>query len=64
MQGFNATGPYCWVSWTPRQEIVLKKNPYYAWGPPMYKDPRPEIDQIVWKIVPEANTLMASPTSP
>jgi peptide/nickel transport system substrate-binding protein len=60
VQGFNATGPYCWVSWTPRQDLVMKKNPYYNWGPPMYKDPKPEIDQIVWKVVPEANTLMAA----
>ncbi|PIK72260.1 peptide ABC transporter substrate-binding protein, partial [Methylobacterium frigidaeris] len=39
VQGFNATGPYCWVSWTPRQDLVLKKNPHYNWGPPIYKNP-------------------------
>ncbi|SFU50193.1 peptide/nickel transport system substrate-binding protein [Methylobacterium sp. 174MFSha1.1] len=60
VQGFNATGPYCWVSWTPRQDLVMKKNPHYTWGPPIYKNPKPEIDQIVWKVVPEANTLMAA----
>ena len=60
VQGFNATGPYCWVSWTPRQELVMKKNPYYNWGPPIYRNPSPQVDQIVWKITPEANTLMAS----
>lgn len=60
VQGFNATGPYCWVSWTPRQDLVLKKNPYYAWGPSFYKNPKPEIEQIVWKVVPEANTIMAA----
>jgi ABC-type transport system substrate-binding protein len=60
VQGFNATGPYCWVSWTPRQEVVLKKNPHYAWGPDIYKNPKPQIDQIVWKIIPEQNTLMAA----
>ena len=26
----------------------------------MYKDPKPQVDQIVWKIVPEANTMMAA----
>ncbi len=60
VQGFNGTGPYCWVKWTPRQELVMKKNPYYNWGPPIYKDPKPQIDEIVWKIIPESNTLMAA----
>jgi peptide/nickel transport system substrate-binding protein len=60
VQGFNGTGPYCWSRWTPRQELVLKKNPHYAWGPPIYKDPKPQIDEIVWKVIPEPNTLMAA----
>ncbi|GJD53036.1 Glutathione-binding protein GsiB [Methylobacterium crusticola] len=60
VQGFNATGPYCWASWTPRQELVMKRNPHYTWGPPIYRNPAPQIDQIVWKIVPEANTMMAA----
>ncbi|MEZ2407935.1 peptide/nickel transport system substrate-binding protein [Bosea sp. OAE752] len=60
VQGFNATGPYCWVKWTPRQEIVLKKNHYYNWGPSIYKDPKPQIEDIVWKVIPEPNTLMAA----
>jgi peptide/nickel transport system substrate-binding protein len=60
VQGFNGTGPYCWVKWTPRQELVLKKNPHYAWGPPIYKDPKPQIEDIVWKVIPEQNTLMAA----
>lgn len=60
VQGFNGTGPYCWSKWTPRQELVLKKNPHYSWGPPIYKDPKPQIDEIVWKVIPEWNTLMAA----
>lgn len=60
VQGFNGTGPYCWASWTPRQEIRLKKNPNYAWGPPIYKNPKPQIDEIVWRVIPESNTLMAA----
>ncbi|MGX5735431.1 ABC transporter substrate-binding protein [Bosea thiooxidans] len=60
VQGFNGTGPYCWVKWTPRQELVLKKNPHYSWGPPIYKDPKPQVDEIVWKVIPESNTLMAA----
>jgi ABC-type transport system substrate-binding protein len=60
VQGFNGTGPYCWASWTPRQDMVLKKNPYYSWGPPIYKDPKPQIDEIIWRVIPESNTLMAA----
>lgn len=60
VQGFNGTGPYCWVRWTPRQELVLKKNPHYTWGSPIYKDPKPQVDDIVWKVIPESNTLMAA----
>lgn len=60
VQGYNATGPYCWVSWTPRQEVVLKRNPHYVWGPDIYKNPKPQVEDIVWRVVPEQNTLMAS----
>lgn len=60
VQGFNGTGPYCWVSWQPRQDLKLKKNPHYNWGPSFYKNPSPQIDEIVWRVIPEANTLMAA----
>lgn len=59
-QGFNGTGPYCWGGWSPRQQLVLNKNPHYNWGPPLYQNPAPQIDQIIWKVVPESNTLMAA----
>ncbi|MFN3447312.1 MAG: ABC transporter substrate-binding protein, partial [Roseococcus sp.] len=29
VQGFNGTGPFCWVSWTPRNEMVLQRHPNY-----------------------------------
>jgi peptide/nickel transport system substrate-binding protein len=60
VQGFNGTGPYCWVGWTPRQELRLKKNPHYTWGPSIYKNGAPQIDEIVWKIIPESSTLLAA----
>jgi peptide/nickel transport system substrate-binding protein len=45
VQGFNGTGPYCWGSWTPRNEMVLTRHPNYRWGPPsldhrLARDPR------------------------
>ncbi len=60
VQGFNGTGPYCWVSWTPRQEVVLQRHPTYAWGPPIYQNPRPQIERVIWRIIPEANTRIAA----
>jgi peptide/nickel transport system substrate-binding protein len=60
VQGFNGTGPYCWVSWTPRQEVVLQRHPTYAWGPPIYSNPRPQIDRVIWRIIPEQATRLAA----
>jgi len=60
VQGFNGTGPYCWSSWTPRQEMVLTKHPSYNWGPPIYQNPSPQVGRIILRIIPEANTRLAA----
>ncbi|MCR0984346.1 ABC transporter substrate-binding protein [Roseomonas populi] len=60
VQGFNGTGPYCWQSWTPRQDMVLTKHPNYNWGPPIYQNPSPQVGRIVLRIIPEANTRLAA----
>lgn len=60
VQGFNGTGPYCWVSWTPRQELVLQKHPTYRWGPPIYQNPSPQIDRVIWRVIPESTTRIAA----
>ncbi len=60
VQGFNGTGPYCWVSWTPRQELVLQRHPNYRWGPPVYQNPSPQVERVVWRVIPEANTRLAA----
>ncbi|MFC4166841.1 ABC transporter substrate-binding protein [Teichococcus aestuarii] len=60
VQGFNGTGPYCWQSWTPRQEMVLTKHPRYNWGPPIYKNPAPQVERIILRIIPEATTRLAA----
>lgn len=60
VQGFNGTGPYCWVSWTPRQDLVLKRHAGYDWGPPIFKNPSPQIENVIWKIVPDDNTRLAA----
>lgn len=60
VQGFNGTGPFCWSSWTPRQELVLTRHPRYTWGPPMYQNPAPQVDRVVWRIIPESQTRLAA----
>ncbi|GIX10087.1 ABC transporter substrate-binding protein [Elioraea sp.] len=59
-QGFNGTGPYCWVSWTPRQDLVLQKHPTYNWGPPIYQNPSPQIERVIWRVIPDPNTRIAA----
>src|SRR2546423_10316573 len=55
--GVNAvdgTGPWCFVSWRPRTEIVLKRHDAYRWGPSMYRNRGPvKFEKLVIKIVPE-----------
>jgi peptide/nickel transport system substrate-binding protein len=48
--GFNpiGTGPFQFVSYAPRQEIVLEANPSYFRGPTAVK-------RIVWKVIPDDN---------
>ncbi|WP_028401360.1 glutathione ABC transporter substrate-binding protein [Ectobacillus panaciterrae] len=46
------TGPYVFDSWKSGEEIVLKKNPEY-WGK------KPNIDKVVFKVVPEDATRIA-----
>lgn len=60
VKGFDGTGPYCFESWTPRNQVVLTRHQGYDWGPPIYADPKPKVDRIVWKIVPEETTRLTA----
>ncbi len=46
------TGPYVFKSWEADKEILLEKNPNY-WGE------EPEIDNVVFRTIPEAATRIA-----
>ncbi|WP_423801969.1 glutathione ABC transporter substrate-binding protein [Neobacillus sp. SAB-20_R2A] len=48
----NGTGPFVFESWTPGQEIVLKKNNDY-WGE------KARVDKVVFKVVPEETTRIS-----
>ena len=41
IKGIDGTGPWCFESWQPRTEIVLKRHDAYKWGPSMYKNKGP-----------------------
>ncbi|HME20937.1 MAG TPA: ABC transporter substrate-binding protein [Acetobacteraceae bacterium] len=54
INGADGTGPWCFVSWQPRNETVLRRHDAYHWGPTMYRNPGPvHFDRLVLKIVPE-----------
>jgi peptide/nickel transport system substrate-binding protein len=60
VKGMNGTGPYCWVSWEPRNEVVMRRHAAYKWGPPIYKNRGPaHYDRVVRKVVPEEATRLA-----
>ena len=40
VKALDGTGPYCFESWTPRDQTVLVRNPHYQWGPAIYADPK------------------------
>ena len=61
IKGVDGTGPWCFVSWQPRTEIVLKRHDAYKWGPSMYKNPGPvKFDTLSIKIVPEDSSRVAA----
>jgi peptide/nickel transport system substrate-binding protein len=61
VQGFNGTGPFCWGSWTPRNELVLNRHPNYRWGPEFYQNRGPaHLERITWRVVPEAASRVAA----
>ena len=59
--GLDGTGPWCFVSWQPRTEIVLKRHDAYRWGPSMFKNPGPvKFERMSIKIIPEESSRVAA----
>ena len=60
VKGFDGTGPFCFESWEPRNQLVMTKHEDYTWGPEFYKNQGPAaVDKVVWRIVPEENNIVA-----
>ncbi len=47
------TGPYMFVEWKRDQHILLKRNPHY------FREGKPKIEKIVFKVIPDTNTMLA-----
>src|SRR6478672_7599659 len=61
IKAIDGTGPWCFESWTPRTEIVLKRHDAYKWGPSMYENKGPvKFEKLVIKIVPEDSSRVAA----
>jgi peptide/nickel transport system substrate-binding protein len=59
--GLNGTGPYVWEKWTPREQISLRRNPAYKWGPKFYDTTGPvQPSRLVFKIVADDNARTAA----
>lgn len=55
------TGPFQFVSYAPDSQVVLERNPDYAWAPEFMGMEGPaNLEEIVYQIVPEPSTRTAS----
>jgi len=55
------SGPFKVVRWDRQNQIVLERNPDYAWGPPTALHQGPAyLDRIEWKIIPDPSVRFAS----
>ena len=61
VKAIDGTGPWCFESWQPRTEIVLKRHDAYKWGPSMYQNKGPvKFEKLSIKIVPEDSSRVAA----
>jgi len=61
IKGADGTGPWCFDSWQPRTQVVLKRHDAYKWGPSMYQNKGPvKFEKLVIKVVPEDSSRVAA----
>lgn len=46
------SGPFTFVSWSPNDQVVLKKNDKY------WRDARPYLDKVTFKVIPDQSTAL------
>jgi peptide/nickel transport system substrate-binding protein len=58
---FVSTGPFILQSYRPDAEVVLIRNPNYAWASPIFKHQGPSaLERLVFRIIPEEAVRMAT----
>jgi peptide/nickel transport system substrate-binding protein len=61
LKGVDGTGPWCFVSWQPRTEVVLKRHDAYRWGPSLYQNKGPvKFERLVIRVIPEDSSRVAA----
>lgn len=57
----TGTGPFEFVSYTPNQKIVLKRNPNYQWAPPaLHRNGPASLDGITFEIITDPQSRIAA----
>jgi peptide/nickel transport system substrate-binding protein len=60
-KGIDGTGPWCFVSWQPRTETIMRRNEAYKWGPKMFQNPGPvKYERLSIRIMPEDSARVAA----
>jgi peptide/nickel transport system substrate-binding protein len=55
------SGPFKVTRWDRQNQVVLERNPDYAWAPPTAKHQGPAyLDKILWKFIPVASVRFGS----
>ena len=55
------TGPFRFVQWDQGSQVVLERNPDYAWAPEFYDNDGPsQVARIVHRFIPNAGTRVAA----
>ena len=50
------TGPFVFVEYVPNDHLLLRRNPDYAWGPPVYQHKTAQLDEIEFRFFTDPAT--------
>jgi len=54
------TGPFIFAEYVPGDHLLLRRNPDYAWGPPLYEHETAQVEEITFRFFTDPSTR--SPT--
>ncbi|MGD1992805.1 MAG: ABC transporter substrate-binding protein [Anaerolineae bacterium] len=50
------TGPFTFVEYVPGDHLILRRNPDYAWGPPVYNYETAQVDEVEFRFFTDPAT--------